>query len=188
MPQLAQLHTYKAGPIEQIVMPGETVGLWVNKVYEFYKVQFVEGIMRSDPVALNLGAPAALGGVSAITQLTILQMPDLEFAQLRAEVLDDVSVLLYQGRADQRHKLQNVVATFSRMNREFDPCAHLTEFYEFEDNFAFVQAINNTAYVPAAARIVFWGYRFVLEALPEYSWRHGKLPDAWTRVPCTAHL
>lgn len=187
MPQLAQLHTYKAGPIEQIAMPGETVGLWVNKVYEFYKVSFVEGIMRSDPVALTIADPGA-GGASAVTQLTILQMPDLEFTQCRAEVLDDAQVILYQGRADQRHKLQNVVATFGRMNREFDPDAHLTEFYEFENNFAFVQAFNNTDYALPFIRIVFWGFRYVLEALPDFSWKHQRLPDVWTRVPCTAHL
>lgn len=187
MPQLPMIHTYRGGPIEQIVMPGETVGLWINKVYEFYKVVYIEPIIRSDPVTIDLGALAA-AGVSAITQVALLQMPDLEFCQVRAEALDDVSVILYQGRADQRHKLQNVVATFSRFSALFDPCAHLTEFYEFEDNWAFLQATNLTAYALTQARVVFWGFRYVLEALTEYSWRLGRLPEVWTRVPATAHL
>jgi len=180
-------HTYRAGPIEQVNMPGETVGLWINKVYEFYKVLFIEGIMRSDPVTLDLGALAA-AAISAVTQATLLQMPDLEFVQLRLEVLDDIEVIIYQGRADQRHKLQNVVATLSRFNREFDPCAHQTEMFEFEDNFIFLQATNQTGYALTQARVVFWGYRYVLEALPDFSWKRQKLPDVWTRIPATAHL
>ena len=187
MPALPQIYPYKVGPIEPVVSPGETVGIWVNKVWTFHKIQFIEGITRSDPISINLGA-IPVGGVSAITQLTILQMPEEEFAQIRAEVLDDVSVILYQGRADQRHKMQNQVATFSRFNALSDPCAHLTEFYEYEDQFAFIQGVNQTAYALTRARVVFWGLRYVLEKLSEYDWKTGRLPDQWTRIPATAHL
>lgn len=187
MPALPQLHTYKAGPIEQIVLPGEIVGIWVNKVYEFYRVLYVEGVPRSDPVTQNLGAIAA-AATTAVTQSTLLQMPDLEFAQLRMEVLDDIEVIVYQGRADQRHKLFTRVATLNRFLPLFDPCAHITEMYEFEDNYLFLQAANRTSYALAQARVVFWGYRYVLETLTEYSWKLQKLPDVWTRVPATAHL
>jgi len=104
------------------------------------------------------------------------------------EVLDDVSVILYQGRADQRHKLQNVVATITRFSPLFDPCAHQTEFFEFEDNWAFLQATNQTSYALTQARVAFWGYRYVLEVLSQYSWAKQALPEVWTRVPATAHL
>jgi len=181
------LHTYKAGPIEQVVLPGETVGIWVNKVYEFYKIQYVEGIMRSDPVTIDLGALGALG-LSALTQVTLLQMPDKEFAQFRMETLDDVEIGVYQGRADQRHKLFTRAATLNRFLPLFDPDAHITEMYEFEDNFIFLQAINQTAYAQTQARVVFWGFRYVLEILDQYSWRKQVLPDVWTRIPATAHL
>lgn len=187
MPTLPMLHTYNAGPIEQVVMPGETVGIWINKVYEFYKILYIEGVMRSDPVTQDLGALAA-AATTAVTQITLLQMPDLEFAQLRMEVLDDVEVIVYQGRADQRHKLFTRVATLNRFLPLFDPCAHLTEMYEFEDNYIFLQATNQTSYALTQARVVFWGFRYVLEALTEYSWRKQALPDVWTRIPATAHL
>jgi len=181
-----ELHTYKAGPIEQVVMPGENVGIWVNKTYEFYKVDFVEPITRSDPVTIDLGALAALAQ-SNVVQITLLQMPDLEFAQLRMEALDDVSIILYQGRADQRHKLQNVVSTITRFNPLYDPCGHQTEFYEFEDNYIFLQATNQTAYALTQARVVFWGFRYVLTYQPNYNAK-GQQPDVWTRIPATAHL
>jgi len=181
------IHTYRGGPIEQIVMPGETVGIWINKVYQFYKIAFIEPLMRSDPITMDIGALAALGQ-SAITQVGLLQMPHEEFAQVRMEVLDDVSIIVYQGRADQRHKLQNVVSTLTRFSPLFDPDGHQSECYEFEDNFLFLQATNQTAYALTQARVVFWGYRYVCEPLTQYNWAKQMLPEVWTRVPATAHL
>jgi len=189
MPQLPQLYPYKPGPIEYIVMPGETVGIWVNKVYEFFKVLYIEGLPRSRPITIDLGAALAAGAATAITQLTLLEMPDLEFGQFRAEVLDDAEVILYQGRADQRHKLHTTVATYNRFQRQEDPDGHMGEFYVYEDNYAFMQAINNTDYALLHARVIFWGFRYVLQELgPPYSWSKQVLPDNWTRVPATAHL
>lgn len=189
MPALAELHTYKAGPVEQVVMPGEMVGVWVNKVYEFYRVLYVEGLMRSDPVTIDLGALAA-AAQSVMTQVTLLQMPDQEFAQFRMEVLDDVEVSVYQGRADQRHKLFTRAATLTRFQPLFNPCANISEMYEFEDNYIFLQAINQTGYALTQARVVFWGFRYVLEIAEEYRWNkgNGPLPPVWTRIPATAHL
>ena len=189
MPTLPMLHTYKAGPIEQVVMPGETVGIWVNKVYEFYKVVYVEGILRSDPVTIDLGATTVAAPITALTQATLLQMPSEEFAQLRMEVLDDVQVAVYQGRADQRHKLFTVASVLNRSQPLFDPCAHITEMYEYEDNYIFLQATNLTSYPITQARVAFWGYRYVCDPLgDQYSWRKGVLPPNWTRIPATAHL
>jgi hypothetical protein len=76
------------------------------------------------------------------------------------------------------------------MNPLFGPDANLTELYEFEDNYIFLSATNNTDYALGAARVVFWGYRYVLETIRDqgYSWANGNLPPVWTRIPATAHL
>lgn len=188
MPQLPQLYPYKPGPIEPIVMPGEIVGIWVNKVYHFRQVVYIEGIPISDPITVDLGAVAA-GATSAVAQLTILEMPETEFAQYRALVLDDLSFLLFQGRADQRHKVNNAVATYTRFTNLHDPCGHTTEFYVFEDNFAFMSANNQTDYGLTLARAAFYGFRYVCgDELKQFSWKEGKVPEHWTRVPATAHL
>ena len=191
MPALPQLYPYKAGPIEFIVMPGETVGVWVNKVYNFFKVLYIEGTPRSDPLEIDFGALGA-GAVSGVVQLTFLEMPDNEFGQFRAEVLDDISALLYQGRADQRHKLNIRVATYTRFTALHDPDGHEGEFYVHENNWAFMDVTNQTDYDLAQSRVAFWGFRYVLEQFPEsvYSWtaRPQRLPEQWTRVPATAHL
>jgi len=189
MPTLPMLHTYKAGPIEQVVLPNEVVGVWVNKVYEFYKILYVEGLMRSDPITIDIGALAA-AAQSAMTQVTLLQMPDQEFAQFRMEVLDDVEVAVYQGRADQRHKLFTRAATLTRFQPLFDPDANVSEMYEFEDNYIFLQATNLTSYPVTQARVVCWGYRYVPDPLDQYRWNkgNGPLPPVWSRIPATAHL
>lgn len=189
MPALPQLYPYKAGPIEMIVMPGEIVGVWVNKVYNFFKVDFIEGIMESEPIEIDLGAVLA-GAASATTQLALLEMPTSEFGQFRARVLDDISAIVSQGRADQRHKLFTRVATLTRFTSLHDPCGHTTEFFVHEDSFAFLQAQNQTSYNLAQTRVAFHGFRYVLEPLTEYSWtaKPQRLPPSWTRVPATAHL
>ncbi len=187
MPALPQLYPYKAGPIETIVMPGEIVGIWVNKVYNFFRVDYIEGVPRSEPIEIDLGAVAA-GAQSAIIQLALLEMPTEEFGQFRAEVLDDTSTILFQGRADQRHKLFTRVATYTRFGSQKDPDGHSGEFYVHENNWAFMQAQNQTDYALTQTRIAFWGFRYVLTAAKEFSWADKKLPPAWTRVPATAHL
>ena len=188
MPALPQLYPYKAGPIEPIVLPGEIVGIWVNKVYQFYQVLYIEGIPRSDPLEIDFGALAA-GASSGVTQLTLLEMPDKEFGQFRVIVEDDISALLYQGRADQRHKLENRVATYTRFTQLHDPCGHQGEFYVHEDNYAFMDVTNQTDYALTQSRVAFYGFRYVLEELTEYSWTKPRnLPETWTRVPATAHL
>lgn len=187
MPALPQLYPYKAGAIEPIVLPGETVGVWVNKQYTFYKVAYIEGITRSDPVEMDFGVLAA-GATTAITVLVLLEMPASEFGQFRACVIDDISAILYQGRADQRHKLNRRVATYTRFTALFEPDGHTGEFYVHEDDWAFMQLSNFTDYALTQTRVQFWGYRYVLDLLDRYNWQKQILPPEWTRVPATAHL
>jgi hypothetical protein len=186
MPALPQLYPYKAGPIEPVVLPGETVGIWVNKWFTFYEVQYIEGIPRSDPLEFDFGALLAQT-VGAVTPLPLIEMPDDEFAQWRCAVIDDISMILYQGRADQRHKARNRVGTYTKFTDLFDPDGHTGEFFVFNDESAFGQPTNQTDYPITTARVVFWGFRYVLSQLTQFDWPK-KVPATWTRIPATAHL
>lgn len=198
MPQLPQIYPYKPGPIERIVMPGEYVGLWVSRNYLFYQVDYIETIPESDPIQIDLGAIAAAAagvpGQTAITQQVQLEMPDKEFAQYRCRVIDDLEALLYQGRADQRHKLSNAVARMSRYTNMHDPCGHTTEFYVYEDNNdAWLQGFNPTDYALTISRVNFYGFRYVLsEQITKWNNQTlsypNNIPDHWTRVPATARI
>jgi len=181
------LYPFRAGLIEPIVLPDQIVGVWVNKVYKFYKVVYIEGTPHSDPLEMDFGALAAAIS-TAVTQLALLQMPSKEFGQFRGFVIDDVAANLWQGRADGRYKLGNRIARLTRWTDLRDPCGHTTEFYVHEDDFAFMQVLNPTDYALTQTRVAFYGFRYVLEDTPEYDWKTKKLPPAWTRVPATAHL
>jgi len=193
---MPDLYPYKPGEIESIVLPDQTVGVWINKVYKFYKVVFIEPIPRCDAIEFDFGALAA-GVTTAITQLNLLEMPDREFGQFRGFVIDDIAVNLWQGRSDGRYKLNNRNGRLTRATDLRDPCGHTTEFYVHEDDFAFMQVLNPTDYDLTQTRVAFYGFRYVLEVAVDasgrqYVWSPGKpenhLPAAWTRVPATAHL
>jgi hypothetical protein len=188
MPALPQIYPYKAGAIEPIVMPGETVGIWLSKTFDFFKVDYIDGIMRSDPLMFDFGAIAAGANTAGPIQLLLLEMPNNEFGQFRAEVLDDFTAVLYQGRSDQRHKTNQRVATYSRPGAMWEPDGHSGEFYVEANNWAYMQAFNQTGYALAQTRIAFWGFRYVLTPLTEYNWVKGQVPASWTRVPASAHL
>lgn len=193
---MPDLYPFKPGPIETIVLPDQMVGIWVNKVYKFYRVTYIEGIPRSDPLEMDFGALAALG-LTAVTQLTLLEMPDNEFGQFRGFVIDDIAASLWQGRADGRYSTANRNGRLTRYTDMRDPCGHTTEFYVHENDFAFMQVLNPTDYALAQSRVAFYGFRYVLEdavneAGKTYKWAPGKPehyePPVWTRVPATAHL
>ena len=186
-PQMPQTYAYKAGPIEPIVQIDEVVGVWVNKNYQFGLVTYIEGIPYSKAIEVDFGALAA-GATGAIAQLTLIQMPDFEFGQFRGEVLDNFSALLSQGRGAQRFKTELNAATYTLEGARKDPCGHMGEFYVYEDNNAFITPTNEMAYGLTQSRMIFWGFRFVVQNLPQYSWEQGKLPDKWTRIPAMAHI
>jgi hypothetical protein len=189
MPALPQLYPYKAGPIEPVIMPGEIAGVWVNKTYTFYQVEYIEGIMRSDPIMVDVAAGAGLaaGASTGLLQLTILEMQADGFGQFRGAVVDDFTALLYQGRADQRHTTHQTVSRYDRFTELHDPDGHTGEFYVHEDDWAFVQATNPTDYALTFCRMAFWGFRYVCSEMPQFKYPN-KLPPQWTRIPATAHL
>jgi len=193
---MPDLYPFKAGEIEPIVLPDQTVGVWVNKTYKFYKVLYIEGVPRSDPIEHDFGALVA-GASSIVTQLALLEMPDKEFGQFRAFVIDDIAASLWQGRSDGRYKLKNRVSRLTRWTDLDDTCGHTTEFYVHENNFAYMQVLNPGDYNLTQSRVAFYGFRYVLEDAVDavgksYVWVPGRkehyVPSAWTRVPATAHL
>jgi len=187
MGALPELMPFKAGPIQPVAMPGETLGIWVNKVYYFYSLLYLEPVLASDPLVIDFGALAA-GTWTGVTQLTLLEMPDVELGQFRAFTLDDFHAYLWQARSDGRQRTKQAQACISLFTQLNDPCGHQTEFFVHEDDFAFVNGLNPTSYPLTQSRMGFYGFRYVLEKLTQFNWDKKILPTVWTRVPATAHL
>lgn len=192
MAQAPALMPYKAGAIEPVALPGEVIGVWVSKIYHFYNIVYIEPLPAADSLVLDLGALAA-GVWSGVTQLTLLEMPNKELGQFRAYVLDDFHSYLWQARSDGRYRTKNAQSNVSLYTQLNDPCGHTTEFFVHENNFAYVNGQNVTAYALTQARVGFFGLRYVLEDAVDaigksYDWAKKYLPPVWTRVPATAHL
>lgn len=185
MAGLPQLYPYKAGPIEMVVLAGETVGLYVNNQLHFARVDYVEPIPRSNPLVLDFGALGA-GASTAKTQLALIEMPTNEFGQFRMAAIDDIEVSLWQGQSDGRLRTKSRMAAISRFTALHGE-EQTTEFYVFENQWAYGVALNPTGYALVQSRLAFWGYRYVTTKLEQYS-SDNVPPTPWTRIPCGAHL
>lgn len=189
MAGLPQLYPYKSGPIEPVILPGETVGIWTKGTTEFHTVLWYEGIPRSDPLVVDLLALAA-AAQSTLTQLLALEMPNNEFGQFRAIAIDDARFSMWQGRSDGRARLNTRVGAIDRFTNLFDPCGHQTEFYVFENNYMYSQALNTTGYALATSRIAFYGFRYVLQDPkidPAAKYTVANPPPVYTRIPAMGH-
>lgn len=186
MPALPQLYVNRPGAIAPIVLPGEVIGIWSGTTYNFYRVDYYDGVLGSNAITHDFGALVAQAS-TAITQLTLLEMPDHELGQFRAHAIDDIAAVLYQGRPSQMHALKNRTAEYTRFTAQQDPCGHLGEFFVHEHEYAFMMASNWTDYDITISRVMFWGFRFGLTSMPDYSWPT-KVPAQWTRVPARAHV
>lgn len=98
-----------------------------------------------------------------------LDMPDLELAQLRAVVLDDVLVKVFQPAAVGRFPNKTGPLQLSKGESDLnyrDKDSQLAEIYIFEDNTRPTIEVQNTGYRQTAfARIAFFGYRYPLKKL-----------------------
>lgn len=187
MPADVMYPVYKAGPIEPAVAPYQNIAVWVNKVWRYYTVDYIEGIPRSSPLLFDFvvatGAVVAAAAATGVQQLTLLRMPDKELGHFRLYVLDDMEFELWQGRSDGRNRLMNVQARSGLFSDLRDPCGHLSTFFMHEDDWAFGNCFNPSATVVLArARVAFYGYRYVL------SGPLAAKPDMVTYIPATAHL
>lgn len=184
------LYPFKAGPIEAVCLPGNIVGLWMTTHYRFRQVIYLEPITASDPLIVDLGALGAGANVGN-QQLNLLEMPDNEFGQFRSYVIDDVAVTLRQPSATTRKGTKNVTSRVTRFTALRDECGHTTEFFVWEDNFAFLDCLNPSAYAITTSLVAFYGFRFRLEEMkdangkPLFEWPN-KLPAVWTRIPASA--
>lgn len=184
------LYPFKAGPIEPICLDGNIVGLWMTTTFYFRRVIYHEPIVISDPLINNFGILAAGGNVGGV-QMNLLEMPKEEFGQFRCFVIDDVELTLRQPAATARKGTKNFTSRVTRFSDLRDECHHQTEFYVWENNFAFFDCLNPRGYGITQSQAAFYGFRYRVEEVkdannqPLYSWP-AKPPPTWTRVPASA--
>lgn len=157
---------------EPVVRKGDNVELLKSDkdILGYYTVKYIEPLPRKqhDFGAINNETS------SGDTEVTDLYMNDGELAQYRMILLDDMEVTISQPKAKKRHATKSYVHTMTPYTVQAAP--HLTQFFIFEDEKVFFDVKNPTKYVRGIHRIMYLGWRFILEKLPSK-------PATFTSIP-----
>lgn len=161
-----------------VLMPGFVVHILPDKTYGWYEFPKDEvpevlprKIVNMASFTNRLSAIVDTGQQSTLrNEVTTLDMPDLELAQLRMVILDDILVKTFQPAAVGRFANEEGPLQFEKgeINLNYtEKDSLLPEIFIFEDNTRPTFEIQNTQYTQTSfARMAFFGYRYRLRKLP----------------------
>jgi len=153
---------YKPGPIEPVARVGENV-LTVNReLYSLYKIAYVETLPVSGPLVIDGGAIGAGVTLAPINTSLVLDMNYGEMSQIRAKVLDDISVSIYQPSGVARHNLKTPVATINAFTALYFPDDEPSELFVYEDQRPVLLIRNPRTVALVMSRVMFYGIRYAL--------------------------
>lgn len=162
---------YRAGPMEPVVHVGEQLLILDRDSYKLYGVAFIEQLPPSWPILVNVFAnttpvTTTLASGSQLSMVSTQNQLDLPYgvlAQYRARVIDDLAATIRQPQANSRFTNLDQVARLSAYGAIEDPCDHMSELFQMEQDHIFVDVINTSGFALVQARIMFYGYKYVLE-------------------------
>lgn len=167
---------YDSGPISPVCKIHENLGILTEGKYQHFNVTFIEGVPRSRPMMFDIVALSGAANIGAYTQLAsqlVLAIQPSgsdkvkEFLHLRWEPIDDVEGQLFELAGHARFSPRGAQATVTRFSREMDPFLAATTFFVIGQNKdAQIGAFNPNGVALPRARFVAWGYRYLLEPLP----------------------
>lgn len=169
MPLLSGI--YDSGPISPVAKIKENVSLWTVGKWAHYQIQNIEPMPRSSPMMVEMvtisGATTiAANGTISKRVVAILQPKELELLHVRWEPLDDVEGVLWQQSSTGRFVARQVHARVTRFTALRDPYLATTTFFiiglQRDMN---LEVRNPNPVALPQARLVFFGYRYMLRAL-----------------------
>lgn len=158
-----ELYYARPGPIVPLANIGQNVLIRRLNAYHLYRIRFREGVPPSAPLMNDFGAIAAGATLLGITLQPVLEMPEYQLGHFRMRVIEDIEIALLEPRAVARFDLRNVIAEVSAFTTIYDPCSHTTEFCVYEDTWPFANVTNPSDYALVVSRVVFWGFKYVLD-------------------------
>jgi hypothetical protein len=159
-----RLYASKAGDIDPVALVNETVAIWLKARWHMYRVTYIEPMPKSANLIFDQGALAALAQTGDVRLNNLDQQSTPSgMIQLRFYPLDDIRVEFKIGRSESRFAAANVLAQADRFTIINDPCLHTTEVFILEDNSAYVNCTNPTAYATAMSRVQFFGFRYMMK-------------------------
>ena len=156
---------YNPGPIEPVVDPGQNILTQQASGYDLYRVEYVEPLTRSPQISINLANGTALvAGASTqnVSLETQLDMPSGQLGHFRFHPIDDLQYYLYEPQSLGRGTDLNQLASFNLWNALNDKHDALTEAFIFQQQRVYIRAYNYTNYTVNYARLVVYGFRYVL--------------------------
>jgi len=163
-------------PFEPIVRPKDNVAILSPQRRWFYgKVIYVEPIQ---PQTISLGKipaadPSNYPTLAGTYTLKDMQIGKHEFAQYRLFILDDYMLEVYLPAAVSRFNLKSGPTRISVKTPN-----NFTEIYVYEDNVPTVKYYSTVFRDIDNARLVFYGYRYVVQPLTTP-------PSEYTVIPAT---
>lgn len=153
-----------------VALVDENIGLYqyvAKKKPRFFTVQFIEPL---NPVEHDFGGLAAETNTGD-TEIPgdRLYLPELEMGQYLIIPLDDVYVKIKQPLAKSRWVTKGQTTELRKRYYAYEPlkAMNLGQIFVFEDEKIFFDVQNPTKYPILKARVIFPGFRFVLEELVE---------------------
>lgn len=139
-------------------------------VLGYFTVQYIEQLPK---YLKDFGAISA-GGTTGDTDMTDLYMPDGELAAYQMVPMDDVEVTVSQPKAKKRYAAKNYVHVITSFISQVMP--QQTRFWIWEDEKVYMDVKNPTRYARQRHRVLFYGWRFVLQRL-------AARPPVFTTIP-----
>jgi len=170
MPLLSGI--YDSGPISPIAKIKENLSIWTRGKWEHFKIDYIEPIPRSSPTVVEMVTAAAVtiaaNGTIAKQAVAILQLNELEFLHLRWEPIDDMEGVLWELPSNARFATRSVHARVTPFTSIRDPNLASTTFFILgKDRNMNLEVRNPNPVALPHARFVFFGYRYMLEEIPE---------------------
>jgi len=159
----------RPGPITPVASIGEHVLIRRLRGYHLYRILYREGLPLSNTLTVNFGAIAAGATLASQSLQVPLELNDLQLGQFRMRVLEDIRLTIWQPRSVGRFQVKNVISNVTPFTEINDPCGHVTEIFVYEDEWPFVDVNNPTGYNLALARAQFYGFRYGLDKIGEYT-------------------
>lgn len=143
----------------------QNLGIWSMGRNNYFNVDYIEGLPIGSPAVVNYGAVGANASL-ALTELTDFDLDEHQLVQLRMFPIDPIELRVWVTRSQGKFLIRGLHARVSKMSRAFDPYMAKSEINILgRDRGAFIEAFNNNDYALGQARVMFWGWRYILVPL-----------------------
>jgi hypothetical protein len=143
---------------DPIAKMGQNVAIHYLGNINYRRITFVESIPWFQ--FLDIGAIALQTGTARTNAPNLAQYDD-EFAQFRWYPLEDVQVRMFLPQSQGKWTMRNIQVPLDKQVVERNPDLSMTEFFVWEDNTPWFEALNYGDYAQLGCRLVAGGFRYI---------------------------